>query len=121
MLNDPSAVEDTNRSGTPDDLPEPRFSEMPSTSQEKQEVIEKCLNGGYAEFMTLMGKDVDVNFMVQLQINLPRYSDKRPSQYTLDQAESCIVFARQMNIMLEKSVDAMDLGEINDLFLGETS
>lgn len=120
MLNDTSAEEDESRVGSPPEPKEPRFSVMPDTSQEKQEVIEKCLNGGYVSFMTMMGEHADVNFMVQLQINLPRFSHKRASKYTLEQAETCINFAIQMNKLLEKSVDAMDLGDINDLFLEES-
>jgi len=122
MLNDQSFVEDIKRTGSPEEPKEDkrRFKKMPDTSQDKQEVIDKCLNGGYGRFESLMGDHPGIHFMVQLQTGLPNYGDKRPGLYTGDQADDCVTFVRLMNKMLEKRVDAMDLGDINDLFLGES-
>jgi len=121
MLNDPTTVEDESRVGSPDESNEDtrRFKVMPDTSQDKQEVIDKCLNTGHSSFLSLLGDNPEIVFQTQLAIYLPRFSDKATNKYTIQQAESCINFVINLNKMLEGRVDLMDLGDINDLFLGD--
>jgi len=119
MLNDPTTVEDEARVGSPSEPNEDtrRFKAMPDTSQEKQEVIEKCLRGDYVAFEKLLGEDLGIILKALLEMHLPRYANKASYKYTIEQAEICINFANRINERLETAVDEMDLGEINDLFL----
>jgi len=120
MLNDSNVTDDPSRAAQPDEntMPEPRFSKMPKTTKEKNEVIDRCILGSLDDFTVLMGDDGLEKFHSILQ-EMPGHFDisKSLDEYTNKELRQSVYFLKLVQYSLEFCVDTVDLSDINDLFL----
>lgn len=116
-MDDPKRVDPPDEPST---MPEPRFSKMPESIEDKNLIIDKCILGSLQEFEVLMDCKGMFIFHSLLQ-EMPGHFDisKPIEDYTVRELRHCVSFLKNAQNWLEAAVDDMPLDEINDLFLEE--
>lgn len=111
--------DDPKRVAPPEEMPEPRFSDH-LNNYEKNEIINRCVDGSHEDFLILLGRFGVVDIQSQLQ-NIPWFVNpcnrKGEGEYTLDEAASCVRFTHAFVACLSKMAVEADRDDINDLFL----